>query len=209
MINNKENKIPQGSGIKDGEGNVIGHPMKRQYSKSLVSSETQVYSSLINNIPEKHERLDDGYLIFFNNRMKFFKNISQNRETEKYSIIDRQLYDKKGRLCNIELKTRYCDIFKYDGIFIEEKKYLVLKKDYEEKNIIPLYINFFQDGYHVWLVNLEQYFSGKKKLERKKVTIENWGYGRVDEDETRYLIPQRDGVYYEYNDTNDRFNKIW
>lgn len=209
MINNKENKIPQGSGIKDGEGNVIGHPMKRQYSKSLVSSETQVYSSLINNIPEKHERLDDGYLIFFNNRMKFFKNISQNRETEKYSIIDRQLYDKKGRLCNIELKTRYCDIFKYDGIFIEEKKYLALKKDYEEKNIIPLYINFFQDGYHVWLVNLEQYFSGKKKLERKKVTIENWGYGRVDEDETRYLIPQRDGVYYEYNDTNDRFNKIW
>lgn len=49
----------------------------------------------------------------------------------------------------------------------------------------------------------------KKKLERKKVTIENWGYGRVDEDEIRYLIPQRDGVYYEYNDTNDRFNKIW
>ena len=209
MINNKENKIPQGSGIKDGEGNVIGHPMKRQYSKSLVSSETQVYNSLINNIPEKHERLDDGYLIFFNNKMKFFKNISQKRETEKYSTIDRQLVDKKGRLCNVELKTRYCDIFKYDGIFIEDKKYNALKKDYEEKNIIPLYINFFQDGYHVWLVNLEQYFNGKKKLERKKVTIENWGYGRVDEDEIRYLIPQRDGVYYEYNDTNDRFNKIW
>lgn len=35
-----ENKIPQGSGIKDGEGNVIGHPMKRQYNKSLVSSGT-------------------------------------------------------------------------------------------------------------------------------------------------------------------------
>ena len=29
-----ENKIPSGSGIKDGEGNVIGHPVKRQYSKS-------------------------------------------------------------------------------------------------------------------------------------------------------------------------------
>ena len=29
-----ENKIPQGSGIKDGEGNGIGHPVKRQYSKS-------------------------------------------------------------------------------------------------------------------------------------------------------------------------------
>ena len=31
-----ENKIPQGSGILDGEGNVIGHPVKRQYSKSSL-----------------------------------------------------------------------------------------------------------------------------------------------------------------------------
>ena len=33
-----ENKIPYGSGILDGEGNVIGHPVKRQYSKSPVLS---------------------------------------------------------------------------------------------------------------------------------------------------------------------------
>ena len=33
-----ENKIPSASGIKDGEGNVIGHPVKRQYSKSINSS---------------------------------------------------------------------------------------------------------------------------------------------------------------------------
>ena len=33
-----ENKIPQGSGIKNDEGNVIGYPMKHQYNKSLVSS---------------------------------------------------------------------------------------------------------------------------------------------------------------------------
>lgn len=164
---------------------------------------------MINNIPEKHERLDDGYLIFFNDRMKFFKDIPQNRETEKYSIIDRQLVDKKGRLCNVELKTRYCDIFKYYGIFLEEKKYLVLKKDFEEKNILPLYINFFQDGYHVWLVNLAPYFTGKKNLEKKTFKIDNWGYGRIDENEVRYLIPQRDGVYYEYDSTNDKFNKLW
>ena len=41
MINNKENKIPQGSGIKDGEGNVIGHPMKRQYSKSCNDPQSE------------------------------------------------------------------------------------------------------------------------------------------------------------------------
>ena len=29
-----ENKVPSGSGIKDGEGNGVGHPVKRQYSKS-------------------------------------------------------------------------------------------------------------------------------------------------------------------------------
>ena len=32
-----ENKIPQGGGIKDGEGNGIGHPVKRQYSKSKLA----------------------------------------------------------------------------------------------------------------------------------------------------------------------------
>lgn len=31
-----KNKIPQEGGIKDGEGNGIGHPMKRQYSKSKL-----------------------------------------------------------------------------------------------------------------------------------------------------------------------------
>ena len=29
-----ENKVPSGSGMKDGEGNGVGHPVKRQYSKS-------------------------------------------------------------------------------------------------------------------------------------------------------------------------------
>ena len=33
-----ENKIPSASGIKGGEGNVVGHPVKRQYSKSIDSS---------------------------------------------------------------------------------------------------------------------------------------------------------------------------
>ena len=32
-----ENKVPSGSGIKDGEGNGVGHPVKRQYSKSELS----------------------------------------------------------------------------------------------------------------------------------------------------------------------------
>lgn len=35
-----ENKIPQGSGFLGGEGNVVAHPVKRQYNKSLVSSGT-------------------------------------------------------------------------------------------------------------------------------------------------------------------------
>jgi len=35
-----ENKIPQGSGILGGEGNVVAHTVKRQYNKSLVSSGT-------------------------------------------------------------------------------------------------------------------------------------------------------------------------
>ena len=37
-----ENKIPQGSGIMDGEGNGIGHPVKRQYCKSSLSGTTGI-----------------------------------------------------------------------------------------------------------------------------------------------------------------------
>ena len=134
-----------------------------------------------NKYPNKQETLDDLYLTIFNTHKNFFKEIPQTRETEQYSTIDRQLTDRNDRIINVELKTRFCDINTYDGIFIEDKKWEALKQDYQEKGIIPLYINFFYDYRNVLVFDLRQYFDNKQtQPETKYVTINNWGYNRID-----------------------------
>ena len=128
-----------------------------------------------NGYPNKQETLDDLYLSIFNTHMKFFKEIPQTRETEQYSTIDRQLTDRNNRIINVELKTRFCNINTFDGIFIEDKKWDALKFDYINKNIIPLYINFFYDYRNILIFDLRQYFDNKQtQPQTKYVTINNW-----------------------------------
>lgn len=164
-----------------------------------------------NDYPNKQETLDDLYLQIFNTHMNFFKEIPQTRETEKYSTIDRQLLDRDGkRLINVELKTRFCDINTFDGIFIENKKWEALKFDYINKNIIPLYINFFYDHRNVLIYNLRQYFDNiLPQPETKFVDIDNWGYGRRDLNQLRYILPQRHGIYYEFDKKENKYIKKW
>lgn len=163
-----------------------------------------------NDYPNKQETLDDLYLQIFNTHMNFFKEIPQTRETEQYSTIDRQLKDRNNRLINIELKTRFCDINTFDGIFIENKKWEALKFDYINKNIIPLYINFFYDYRNVLIFDLRQYFDNKQtQPQTKYVTINNWGYNRVDENQLRYILPQRHGIYYQFDKKENKYIKKW
>ena len=164
-----------------------------------------------NDYPNKQETLDDLYLQIFNTHMNFFKEIPQTRETEKYSTIDRQLLDRDGkRLINVELKTRFCDINTFDGIFIENKKWEALKFDYINKNIIPLYINFFYDHRNVLIYNLRQYFDNKQtQPQTKYVDIDNWGYGRRDLNQLRYILPQRHGIYYQFDKKENKYIRKW
>lgn len=164
-----------------------------------------------NKYPNTQETLDDLYLTIFNTYKQFFKEIPQTRETEQYSTIDRQLLDRDGkRLINVELKTRFCDINTYDGIFIENKKWDALKFDYTNKNIIPLYINFFYDYRNVLIFDLRQYFDNKQtQPQTKYVTINNWGYNRIDENQLRYILPQRDGIYYQFDKKENKYIKKW
>lgn len=163
-----------------------------------------------NKYPNTQETLDDLYLTIFNTHMNFFKEIPQTRETEQYSTIDRQLKDIKGRLINVEMKTRFCDINTYDGIFIENKKWEALKLDYQQNNIIPLYINFFYDYRNVLIFDLRQYFDNKQtQPQTKYVTINNWGYGRTDKNQLRYLLPQRHGTYYQFDKRENKYLKKW
>ena len=151
------------------------------------------------------ELIDRGYFEHWNNRMRFFSLIQDHKD--EYGVIDLSAMYAKGRSCNIELKTRTCDIFTFDTIFIEDKKWDALYKDWNEKNIVPLYICFMKDGFHVWLCDLRKYFTGEKHIDTKKVDIDNKGYNRIDKDELRYLIPVRDGVYYEFE--NEKYIRKW
>lgn len=163
-----------------------------------------------NDYPNKQETLDDLYLQIFNTHMNFFKEIPQTRETEQYSTIDRQLTDRNKRIINVEMKTRFCDINTYDGIFIEDKKWEALKLDYQQNNIIPLYINFFYDYRNVLIFDLRQYFDNKQtQPQTKYVTINNWGYNRIDENQLRYILPQRHGIYYQFDKKENKYIKKW
>ena len=160
--------------------------------------------------PSQMEELDDRYLKFFNEHKHFFiiPNTTE-RETEKYSVIDRQLKDIKNRPCAIELKTRFCDINTFDGIFIEDKKWEALQKEYKVNNKIPLYINFFYDEKRVLIFDLRPYFDRKKQVTTKYVDINNKGYKRTDKNQLRFILPQRDGTYYEYDQQQDTYIKKW
>ena len=163
-----------------------------------------------NSYPNIQETLDDLYLQIFNTHMNFFKEIPQTRETEKYSTIDRQLTDRNDRIINVEMKTRFCDINTYEGIFIEDKKWEALKLDYQQNNIIPLYINFFYDYRNVLIFDLRQYFDNKQtQPQTKYVDIDNWGYGRRDLNQLRYILPQRHGIYYQFDKKENKYIKKW
>lgn len=157
---------------------------------------------------QQMELIDNGYFTHWNNRLRFFRE-NENDNPLDGSIIDKHLYDRKGRMCAIELKTRTADINTFDTIFIEEKKWLQFKKEYEEMGFLPIYINFMRDGYHVWMVDLRQYFDGKKHIDTKTVTINNQGYGTQDNNQVRYLIPPRDGIYFEFDLSSDKYKRLW
>ena len=153
------------------------------------------------------ENMDDKYFDKLVSLTNWFRNVKRG---EKYSVIDYRATDIKGRECNIELKTRLYPIEYWDTWFIEEKKWDRLKDDYIKLNILPLYINFFQNGDNVCIWNLKPYFDGIfHEPEKKIVTIHNEGYDRIDENEVRYLLPPRDGHFYTFDEQQNKYRKKW
>ena len=155
---------------------------------------------------EQMEIQDDEWFRFFNSKVKWFI-LEENEDVLDNDIIDKYIYDKKGRMCAVELKSRLCNINSFNGIFIEEKKYNKLKEDFLERGFLPIYVNFFQDKEHVCIWDLRRYFNGKDP-EVELVKINNQGYNRTNF-ENRYKLPQREGHFYRYNKETDRFDKRW
>lgn len=153
------------------------------------------------------EKVNDENIRFFNDIVKWFE-FDENEDIYDMSVIDKFAYDRKGRMCAIELKTRDCQINTFDGIIIEPEKYDRLKQEYQEKGFIPLYINFFQDKYHVCIWDLRTFFNGKEP-ELVPFKITNYGYDSRIDYEYRRKLPQRYGHFYVYNKNTNRFDKRW
>lgn len=121
----------------------------------------------------KSEENDYFLLDDFNRQVLHLTELGQ---TPKKHHTDASGYTTDGRYCNIELKYRdakLTDDFKMsaetytvDSIFIENHKVGDMLLDYVINKEIPLYINFFQDGY-VALFNLSRLKHRPNKVTKK------------------------------------------
>lgn len=155
---------------------------------------------------DKTESLDDKYLAALNERTHWFTELKRQH---KYSTIDYEGTDKKGRKCWIELKTREHDESYFSTWFIEEKKWNELERVYKEDGTKPLYINFFKsaDSFIIW--NLQGYFDGVLTMpELKQVLIDNKGYNRT-EIVNRYHLKPREGNMYRFDYETNKYKKVW
>lgn len=149
---------------------------------------------------KKNEDIDWKYLNFFNEKTKIFDTLTRNQE---YDVIDARA-KSKNRQFNIELKLRFVDMNKYDGIFIETNKISNLLLEYICYGYEPLYINFFQDEEHLAIWNLIKLtdFNYKPTIKIKDNGHEAYKY------EPRNLIYLRDAVIYEYDSNSDKYKII-
>ena len=86
---------------------------------------------------EKCESIGDNLFIDWCNKTKYFSSIERQ---PLLSRVDWICKDNAGHVINCELKVR--NTLKYSTIFIEPDKYVNLISLWNDKGIIPLYINF-------------------------------------------------------------------
>lgn len=150
---------------------------------------------------DKTESLDDKYIAALNERTHWFTELKRQ---PKYSIIDYEATDRKGRKCWIELKTRKKD---FETFFIEPKKWKELKDEYTMRNVLPLYINFIEneDTFYIW--NLKPVFDGiMREPKLTEVDIDNTGYNEMQR-VLRYELPVV-GYGNKYIYTEGRYKKV-
>ena len=146
---------------------------------------------------EESELMDDELFADFVASTCLFKSVRRNA---KYSPIDYMGMDKKGRICSIELKRRNFNMDRYKSIFIEPEKAWHLINRYEQYDLIPLYVNFFDDG--VLMFDLRKYEKPNIELEHKKVKIYNNGHNE-EQNVWRMELPTDDAIRYIREDNGE------
>lgn len=132
---------------------------------------------------EYSEEKDNRYLQRFNDLTHTWITLERNGHFNRIDFTADNEYA-------IELKTRNFPIDKYDTIFIEPDKYKALI----DSNLIPIYINFFEDSDSLAIFNLHD-IPDPKTIEP---TIYNPGkkqYQKV----VRYLLPLNKATKYKFN----------
>lgn len=155
------------------------------------------------NFYETSEQIDNMYFKYFNDNIKWFKEM--NRQ-DHYSRVDWLCKDDKDRISNVELKLRTNDINQYENIFIEEDKMNYMMESYEREGYIPLYINFFQDKYHVGIWNLTKYKWNKPNLISKVIYDKGDNRTKLV---NRFLLPTRACFYYVFDEKIKKYVKQW
>lgn len=149
---------------------------------------------------KSNEDNDFEMLVKFNEETKYFDKIER---CEEKNVIDAIAW-KNGKKFNIELKMRYMDINKFDGIFIEPNKVAKLLLEYQINGTIPLYINFFQNQNTVAIWNLSKL---TKYGYNPSVQINDKGYER-NKRESRFELYTRDACICMRKNDNDKYNEI-
>lgn len=143
---------------------------------------------------DRMELEDYSKLVNFNKSVKWFTKLERNTLFDR---IDIEAKDRKGRMVNIELKSRNIGIDQFKELFIEIDKYDNLMRKWKNLNEIPLYINFIGKT-HIVMYDLRKI----KDPTEKSVTIYNPGR-LVVELVRRYMLPIGKGLKYELNENND------
>lgn len=144
---------------------------------------------------DQMEEVDAKKFTFFNQKMKWFTNMTP---TPRFTKHDFDCTDVMKRDCKVELKSRNHSIGKYETIFIEPGKYENLYS-LSQQGYKALYINFLEDYRHVLVFDIT-----KVNPTLKSVRIFNPGFNEY-QDVQRYEIPVNEGFYYVFNDRLDTF----
>lgn len=150
---------------------------------------------------EQMENKDNINFTQFNDRMEWFTTMTRQPQM---SQIDWFCTDKYDRNVSVELKLRYNYINTYETTYIEVSKYDALIQKWNDEEYIPIYLNFFQSVDYVGVWDLRNF----NNLEKVNVTIYNPGKNCYENVE-RYMLPNRECYYYEWNFDENKYVKLW
>lgn len=161
---------------------------------------------------KKCELICDDNFEFLNKKTRWFNNV---HKFEMNSKIDYSATDQKNRTLLIELKTRNENfkIDSYDCVMIEPEKFSELCQTGTtnfQKTDVSLYINFLENtNKKFWICDIKKVMNQNLYAkENVKITYKKFG---VDYDyyQKRIYINKKYGSYYEFDEKENKYNKIF